>query len=226
MITSKQIINIMESWTAPEDDKELLDKLFYIFPWIFGTCLDKIEAGWFGQPMFLFFKRNVPDVMYSGKCYRKIYLKISDFQELGIIPPAKLNNFGIVIDKAQSRKDALNVTTKQIRQIIQKDKKILAKMTSWTKDPSRLNSVKKPFWSDTIKVVIVDHVTGIDVEAIVEFTKQLIKKIKKEDLSAWEKYQDMWNSEGALRRLASLQKEVVAPLDISSFQVVSIGKGT
>jgi len=226
MITSKQIITLVESWVAPKDDKELLDKLFYIFPWIYGTCLDRIEAGWFGQPMFLFFKRNVPDVMYSGKCYRKIYLKISDFQELGIIPPAKLDSFGIVTSKAQSRKDALNVTTKQVRQIIQKNKKILAKMTSWTKDKSRLNSVKKPFWSDTIKVVIVDNVTGIDVEAIVLFTKQLLQKVKKEDPATWEKYQDMWNSDGELRRLASLQKEVVAPLDPSSFQVVSIKKGT
>lgn len=199
MITSKQII---ESLAVPKDDDEVaLTLAKMIRDWLKhgqGGVDWKLNYE-LSQSLLIYIKRNVPNYSYSGKAYRMLWLNTDELIKDNLI---------------STDKDKLFFTTKQVRTLLSKNKKYLSKMTSWSKTLSGVSAAGEAMsWRDsskTIKMIISDYVTGVDIEKAYNFVVSLHSP------DAFYPYlMD-------LKKYVVSQQEVIAPFNPTSFQVVSI----
>jgi hypothetical protein len=211
MITSKQVL---ESLADPTDKEIVITIMDSLFDWLLNGHSNNIN-----QSIFSFYKRNVPDCIYSGKAYRVIWLPAIDALNVGLIKDRKH------VD------DLLKLTTNQVRYYLQKDKSYLSKVTSWAKTEKGIKSAIQAMNFRNLEycaqILISDYVTGIDIMKVFNFLE--IKLLKGKDNPYVEnekvligKYQRMLGVNSDTRKWAKSQEEIIAPFTPSTFQVVSI----
>jgi hypothetical protein len=203
MITSKQIINIMEKLTPKKLDL-LIETMYMLCHWI-----DASFSGSSPEELYNLVKNNFPDMMWTGVTYRYIMLDKKELIKNGVAP-SKLKS----------------ITPDQLGNFLSKKKDI--KFVSWTKDKSEAEEFSKTYsgTSKTFHVVIKDKVTGVDIEKLYnwlcsQLEDEIIgKKVnKKYSNDVWKYYKFSGSDE---KKKVEKEKEILTSVNFKTFQIEKI----
>jgi hypothetical protein len=200
MVDANHILGLLEKLSAPKDDEEILDTtVSFLLRWVNAGRQSYTQS--FNQTAFLFFKRNIPKSLYTGKAYRLLWIDHAELMKW---------------KESKGLNGEQPLTTKQLRSFLSSDKKYLSSITSWSKDLDGIEAAEKELtWRATPhnkQVLISDHITGFDIEEIYKFAYDLYSKVSKVTNVS---YGDLQEIEG----WALSQKEVVAPFNPMTFQI-------
>lgn len=206
MITAEQILESL----ADPTDKEVVVTLM-------NTLSDWLAGGHYrvpNQSIFSFYKRNVPGCIYTGKAYRVIWIELQEAVDKGLIQDYKHLD------------DLLKLTTPQVRELLQKDKKFLSRVTSWAKTQKGIKGAIRAMEYknfNSVQVLITDQITGIDVMKVLTFLKtKIMAKKNKYPKTLIKQYNSKLGVGTQERKWATSQEEIIAPFNPGTFQVVSI----